>query len=139
VLDGIAHSALKPSRDPATDSHNQGWMQPPVPLRALRQVKIGARMFKQCRWLNEPDRWALAPEGLAVTTNRATDFWRETHYGFIRDSGHFFGCEVPSSFTASLRIKARYESLYDQAGIMVRIDAENWIMAGIELSTARRC
>ena len=91
-------------------------------------------MFEQCRWLNEPDRWALMPDGLAVTTNQATDFWRETHYGFTRDSGHFFGCEVPGGFTASLRVKARYESLYDQAGIMVRLDAGNWIKAGVELS-----
>ncbi len=90
-------------------------------------------MFEQCRWLNEPDRWALNPQGLVVTTNQATDFWRETHYGFTRDSGHFFGSEVPGDFTASLRVKARYESLYDQAGIMVRLDAENWIKAGVEL------
>ncbi len=101
---------------------------------ALYPVKIGTPMFEQCRWLNEPDRWALLPDGLAVTTNRATDFWRETHYGFTRDNGHFFGREVPGGFTASLRVKAQYESLYDQAGIMVRLDDETWIKAGVELS-----
>ena len=31
-------------------------------------------MFEQCRWLNEPDRWALTPNSLEVTTNQATDF-----------------------------------------------------------------
>ena len=29
---------------------------------------------------------------------------------------------------------ARYESLYDQAGIMVRLDEERWLKAGIEWS-----
>ncbi len=79
-------------------------------------------MFEQCRWLNEPDRWALVPDGLMVTTNQTTDFWRETHYGFTRDSGHFFGREVHGGFTAALRVRAQYEILYDQAGIMVRLD-----------------
>jgi len=80
------------------------------------------------------DSPTLTPEGLSVTTNQGTDFWRETYYGFTRDSGHFFGREVCGGFTASLRVRARYETLYDQAGIMVRLDEATWIKAGIELS-----
>jgi uncharacterized protein len=91
-------------------------------------------MFEQCRWLNEPSKWAMRADHLIVVTDHATDFWRETHYGFSRDSGHFFGREVTGGFTATLRVRARYESLYDQAGMMVRLDAETWIKAGIELS-----
>ncbi len=91
-------------------------------------------MFEQCRWLNEPDRWALAPDGLTVTTNHATDYWRNTHYGFIRDSGHFFGRDIRGGFTASQRVRADYKDLYDQAGIMVRLDDATWLKAGIERS-----
>ena len=35
-------------------------------------------MFDRCEWLNEPTQWKLSPAGLAVVTDRATDFWRET-------------------------------------------------------------
>jgi regulation of enolase protein 1 (concanavalin A-like superfamily) len=38
-----------------------------------------------------------------------------------------------------LRVQANYEALYDQAGIMVRIDKENWIKAGIEMSDGVAC
>jgi regulation of enolase protein 1 (concanavalin A-like superfamily) len=91
-------------------------------------------MFDECQWLNEPKEWLVGPDGLAVTTDHGTDFWRKTHYGFTRDSGHFFGRDTSGSFTATIRIRARYERLYDQAGIMVRLDDANWIKAGIELS-----
>ena len=40
-------------------------------------------------WLNEPERWTAQGDRLEMVTDRATDFWRETHYGFNRDSGHF--------------------------------------------------
>ena len=91
-------------------------------------------MFKTCSWLNEPDTWRLEGDALEVVTNAKTDFWRETYYGFTRDSGHFFGQEVTGDFTAELRVRAQYEALYDQAGIMVRVDENQWIKAGIEIS-----
>lgn len=91
-------------------------------------------MFDQCRWLNEPVRWRLGPDGLAVVTDHATDFWRQTYCGFTRHSGHVFGQEAAGGFTATVRVQARYESLYDQAGLMVLVDDENWVKAGIELS-----
>ena len=91
-------------------------------------------MFDRCEWLNEPGCWSIGPDGLAVVTDRATDFWRQTHYGFTRHSGHLFGRVVAGSFTATLRVRARHESLYDQAGLMVLVDEENWIKVGIEMS-----
>jgi regulation of enolase protein 1 (concanavalin A-like superfamily) len=88
--------------------------------------------FDRCTWRNAPENWRLTNGCLLVVTDMATDFWRETHYGFTRDNGHFFGCDVTGDFTAQLRIRAGYEALYDQAGIMVRLDERNWIKAGIE-------
>ena len=75
-------------------------------------------MSEQCVWLNEPSDWHLEAGVLNVTTDQKTDFWRETHYGFTRDTGHFFNFATAGDFTAELKVQARYEELYDQAGIM---------------------
>ena len=96
-------------------------------------------MFDTCRWINEPKHWSLDRGTLSVTTDAGTDFWRETHYGFTRDSGPVFAAERRGSFTASLRVQADYAALYDQAGIMVRVDERQWIKAGIELSDGMAC
>ncbi|QPF86053.1 DUF1349 domain-containing protein [Bradyrhizobium genosp. L] len=85
-------------------------------------------------WLNEPERWSANGDSLELVTDEATDFWRETHYGFIRDSGHFLGFPAGEAFTAELRVQGDFRELYDQAGIMVRADAQHWVKAGIEFS-----
>ena len=91
-------------------------------------------MFADCAWLNEPAEWSTRDEDLTVATDAKTDFWRETHYGFTRDSGHFFGREAVGDFTAQIRVDAEFTDLYDQAGLMIRIGAERWMKAGVELS-----
>ena len=107
-------------------------------LRSLRSF-MGVQVFSRNDgiWLNEPERWTIEGEALQIITDRATDFWRETHYGFVRDSGHFLGFETPEAFTAELRVLGDFQALYDQAGIMVRIDAQRWVKAGIEFSDGR--
>ena len=91
-------------------------------------------MFTQGSWLNPPENWSADGAQLRVTTDEKTDFWRKTSYGFIRDSGHFFGEEIAGDFTAQLHVAAQYSALYDQAGMMVRIDEQNWIKCGVEFS-----
>lgn len=84
------------------------------------------------QWFNEPAAWRVEGGRLHVTTGERTDFWRVTHYGFVRDSGHFYHETRRGDFTAEVRVRGDYRALYDQAGLMVRSDAENWIKAGIE-------
>ncbi|NPV24769.1 DUF1349 domain-containing protein [Bradyrhizobium aeschynomenes] len=88
-------------------------------------------------WLNEPRKWSEKDNYLELETDRATDFWRETHYGFIRDSGHFLAFQTEDAFTAELRVRGNFKALYDQAGLMVRIDERRWLKAGIEFSDGR--
>jgi uncharacterized protein len=91
-------------------------------------------MFDQCTWINEPSHWRIEDGTLHVTTNAATDFWRKTHYGFIRDNGHVFAADVEGDFTADVTVEGDFSSLYDQAGLIVRESAERWIKAGAEFN-----
>ena len=68
--------------------------------------------FARCSWINAPERWRLDGERLLVVT----------------------GCDTDGDFTMQVRVRANYAALYDQAGIMVRLDERNWIKAGIEKS-----
>ena len=83
-------------------------------------------------WLNEPGHWQGDARWLELTTEDKTDFWQETFYGFVRDSGHAWLAPVSGDFSASVVVRGDYQALYDQAGLMLRIDASHWIKAGIE-------
>lgn len=95
----------------------------------------GGSGWAAAKWLNEPSTHrVLADNSLEIVTSDQTDFWRETHYGFTRDSGHFLGFDSTGGFTAQVRVNADFRELYDQAGIMVRLDEQTWIKAGIEFN-----
>jgi uncharacterized protein len=85
-------------------------------------------------WLNPPPGWSGDAGGLSVETGETTDFWRDTFYGFTRDSGHAWLAPVEGDFSASLSVAGGYSALYDQAGLMLRQDASCWIKAGIEFT-----
>ena len=91
-------------------------------------------MFEACTWLNEPADWSADASELRVVTDAKTDFWRDTYYGFTRDTGHVLGQEVSGDFTAQVRIDAAFTDLYDQAGLVVRAGPGCWVKAGVELS-----
>ncbi|MEF2071343.1 DUF1349 domain-containing protein [Consotaella aegiceratis] len=97
-------------------------------------MPVDLGFLDKARWINEPPEWAHDDTGLTLTTAGKTDFWRQTFYGFEPHTGHFFGAPVAGDFTAYLTFEAAYETLYDQAGLMLRIDDEHWIKAGIEFS-----
>lgn len=85
------------------------------------------------QWYNEPPAWSAVGETLTVTTGPDSDFWRVTHYGFVRDSGHFWYTTLAGDALAEVRVRGAYRDQYDQAGLMIRIDEQNWIKCGIEL------
>lgn len=93
-----------------------------------------SRKYGEAQWLNEPPEWSIDSDILRITTGRDTDFWQSTFYGFHRDDGHFLHMPAQGDFTAQVVFEGQYETLYDQAGLMLRIDHRNWIKLGIEHS-----
>ncbi|MGE6110796.1 DUF1349 domain-containing protein [Aeromonas salmonicida] len=89
------------------------------------------------RWLNEPAEWHKTSDGLQVVTDKQTDFWRSTWYGFERHSGHLYGCEIEGEFTFQICVEGEFITLYDQAGLMLLQDEAHWLKAGIEYNDAQ--
>ncbi len=84
------------------------------------------------QWYNTPPVWSEQDGVIQVTTGAKTDFWRVTHYGFIRDNGHFYYQNITGNFIAKVKVTGKYQALYDQAGLMVRLDENTWLKCGIE-------
>jgi uncharacterized protein len=83
-------------------------------------------------WLNEPPAWQGNGNILTVTAGPRTDFWRKTHDGGVRDSGHFYHRTINGDFTAEVKVSGAYGALYDQAGLMIRLNEQTWLKCGIE-------
>ena len=107
-----------------------------APLRrAILQEPDGeAGMGDDFSWINPPPRWSGDAAAMEIETGSKTDFWRETYYGFTRDSGHAWLGPVEGDFSVSVRFRGEYAALYDQAGLMLTGEGGEWIKTGIEFT-----
>jgi uncharacterized protein len=87
-------------------------------------------------WFNEPQDVGFE-RGLMMTTKARTDFWQRTHYGFRRDDGHCLLTTRSGDFSLETRAEWAPQTRYDQCGLMVRVDAANWIKASVEYEDAQ--
>lgn len=96
-------------------------------------------LLKRMTWMNEPASAKITGAELTARSRAKTDFWQKTYdEGYAADSGHFFHLPATGDFTFTARINGKYATQYDQAGLMVRIDAENWMRCGTELIDGKR-
>lgn len=94
--------------------------------------------FDGMDWLNPPPSFRLRDDSLIVRTGPKSDFWQGTYYGFHRDDGHFLHRPWRGDVTVETTFRGRYETLYDQAGLMLRQDATAWMKCGIEFTDGAR-
>lgn len=77
-------------------------------------------------WYNEPPYYGIG-NGLEVTTRERSEFWQGTYYGFKQDDGHCLLTRIAEDFAITTHVIFQARNRHDQCGLMVRIDAENWI------------
>jgi uncharacterized protein len=82
-------------------------------------------------WFNEPGRYYTG-NGLEIFTGEKTDFWQRTHYGFRRDDGHCLLTRQTGDFSLVTQVDFDPREMYDQCGLIVRIDSQNWIKVSTE-------
>src|SRR5262252_1077908 len=88
-------------------------------------------------WLNEPANWQRTGDLVTVSVDTGTDFWRETGYGYVRDSGHVYGEVIAGDLDVSVRVRCILGVQYDQAGVMLRADERTWLKTGVEFFEGR--
>jgi uncharacterized protein len=88
--------------------------------------------WEQGIWLNPPVKATQEKSNLKVTTIHESDFWRNTSYGFVHDSGHALLRDFPVNSSMEVTFVLDYSGQFDQAGIIVYSDNQHWIKAGVE-------
>lgn len=92
-----------------------------------------AQTLSKMSWFNEPAKWEIRGTGTFIMqVPPKTDYWRVSHYGFTVDDAPFYYALYGGEFEAKVKITGSYKSTFDQMGLMLRIDHENWIKTGVE-------
>ncbi len=96
-----------------------------------------AQTLEKMQWFNEPEKWEIKEKTLSMFVTPQSDYWRISHYGFTVDDAPFYYATYGGEFEAKVKITGEYVTRFDQAGLMLRLDAENYIKAGIEFVDGR--
>lgn len=91
-----------------------------------------AQTLDKMQWFNEPEQWEIKDGTLSMFVTPQTDYWRISHYGFTVDDAPFYYATYGGEFEVKVKITGDYKVRFDQAGLMLRIDHENYIKTGIE-------
>lgn len=107
-------------------------------LLLLASVRLAAaQSLDKMIWFNEPEEWKIRGNSLTMSVTPQSDYWRISHYGFTVDDAPFYYATYGGEFEAKVKVSGDYRARFDQAGLMLRIDQENYIKAGIEFVDGR--
>ena len=93
---------------------------------------VSAQTLEKMQWFNEPENWSVENNVLTMDVTPQSDYWRISHYGFTVDDAPFLYTVRGGEFEVKVKISGEYKVRFDQAGLMLRIDKENYIKTGIE-------
>ena len=93
---------------------------------------------KDMKWTREPERFTISQERIEIVTKPHTDLWQRTYYHFRNDNAPVLQISTRERFF-SFTVKTEFESKrrFDQCGIVMYLDSENWLKGSIEYENER--
>lgn len=89
--------------------------------------------FKDLKWTREPKEYSIEDNKIVIITEPGTDLWQRTYYGFRNDNAPVLQMETEEKYF-SFVVKTEFQSKhrFDQCGVVMYLDSENWLKASIE-------
>lgn len=88
--------------------------------------------FTKASWLFEPKAYEVTSSRVTITTEPETDFWQRSYYGFRNDNAPSLLLESSDNFSFTAKVEFEYKSQFDQCGLIIYLDSNNWFKASIE-------
>ena len=87
----------------------------------------------QLQWTREPKKYTINENQIRIITEPGTDLWQRTYYGFQNDNAPALQMETDETYFSFI-VKTDFASKrrFDQCGIVMYLDSENWLKASIE-------
>lgn len=94
--------------------------------------------IENLKWTREPRSFHLADDRIEIVTEPHTDLWQRTYYHFRNDNAPVLQMETDEKFF-SFTVKTEFESKhrFDQCGVVMYLDSDNWLKASIEYESER--
>ncbi len=89
-------------------------------------------------WTREPKSCVIKEDRIEIVTNPHTDLWQRTYYHFRNDNAPVLQMETDETYF-SFVVKTAFasEHRFDQCGVVMYLDSENWLKASIEYENER--
>lgn len=93
---------------------------------------------KALRWTREPLNWEMNDDTIRITTKPHTDLWQRTYYHFRNDNAPVLQMTTDERYF-SFVVRTEFDSKhrFDQCGVVMYLDSENWLKASIEYENER--
>ena len=84
-------------------------------------------------WVRKPKDCIISDETIKIVTAPHTDLWQRTYYNFCNDNAPVLQLRTAEKFF-SFVVKTQFDTKhrFDQCGVAVYLDRENWLKASIE-------
>lgn len=84
-------------------------------------------------WIREPKEYKMNDGRVEIITESGTDLWQRTYYGFRNDNAPVLQMKTKEKYF-SFTLKTEFDSKhrFDQCGVAMYLDSDNWLKASIE-------